>query len=185
LDPTNKTVEITLTNHRKHALHFDLNTFFQFEEKAGKTLPSFLVELEQAFAPLASKKDAKKNGKADAPVLVLNDRKVAEALGKLSVKDLRALVWAALHEYDAHGEPIWPYTIGQLGGLIDHSNLGKIMGSLMSGVTGSLPRSTQDKEEPKKDARPTNSPETPSSGGNESGHSDEAILSSLEPKSDA
>lgn len=183
LDPTNRTVEIKLTNGKKHTLYFDLNTFYQFEEMAGKTLPSFLVELERSFAPLlvpASKDSVRKTAKT---VTITSDtRDITTALSKLSVKDMRALIWSALHEYDGDGEPKWPYTIGKLGGLIDHTNLSAIMVSLMAGISGSMPRADKKDTEAKETTRPTPNPETPLNGGSASGDSDEGILNSLEQK---
>lgn len=174
MDPTNTPVEITLNNGKKHKLWFDLNSFSEFETQAGKTLPAFLVELEQAFAPLIGKTA---NGKEPDPFVL------TRALSRLSVKDLRALIWASLIEYDANDEPRRPYTIGKLGRLIDNSNITTVIGSLMTGITNSMPRPKKD-EEPKKE-NPIASPAAiPVNGGNESGLSDEEILDSLALKSD-
>jgi hypothetical protein len=180
MDPTNKPVEIKLSDGSVHKLVFDLNTFYEFEEKAGKTLPSFLLEMESAFAPILEatkkKKNLKPGGKLEIPPIDLT-----KTLGKFSIKDIRALIWSALHTYDTQGEPQWPYTIGRLGSLIDHNNLTTILSELIGGISNSLPEA---EKEPGKAKDPTQGPFlAPSNGGSESGPSDEEVLASARKSS--
>ena len=191
MDPTNKPVQLTLNNGKTHKLLFDLNTFYEFEEKADKTLPAFLLEMERAFAPLlAAKKSAEDAVKkaaedsttdsVDVSVVEIRDSDIAAALGKISVKDIRALIWASMHDYDNKGEPVWPYTIGKLGSLIDHKNLNSVITQLVAGVSGSLPeKNTSEKDRPTLD--PTLAEKN---GGDGSGSLGETILASIPKRSD-
>lgn len=99
------------------------------------------------------------------PVEPPRSKAVFRILSKVSMKDLRALIWASLAENERR------LTIDQVGGWIDHQNLSTILGAFMQGDQANTP-SKEELEglpEPEGDgaARPT--PVTVNVGGESSG----------------
>jgi hypothetical protein len=115
-------VEIKLDKPRK--LVFDMNTFAAFEEKTGKFFLDVVADIVEAAPP-------------GQPVRPL------EVLRKVSMADLRALVWAAVHTYDLQGEPHWPLTLTQVGRYITIQNLPEILNAVLRGQAESSPQTDE------------------------------------------
>lgn len=167
MDPTNKTLAVTIGGKRYH-LYFDLNTFAAFEEATGKFFLDFLTSIQE---PLA---EAQKQGD---PMLLMR---------RISLKDVRALIWAACHTYDKRDEPQWPMTIGQLSKQIDVASMSTLLPKLISGVSDNSPDREETDGEGSRPPDPAEENEdSPRAGGGEgSGVSDESLLASLTLKSD-
>jgi hypothetical protein len=70
----------------------------------------------------------------------LDNRRVASAvLRKVPITDLRALIWAAYHEYDRHDEPTWPLTQSQVGRLISPLMVPRLFLAFMTCQTANTP----------------------------------------------
>jgi hypothetical protein len=52
---------------------------------------------------------------------------------------LRALIWAALHEYDANDDPVWPLTLNQVGRLLKITDLTRIFSLFLTGHAENSP----------------------------------------------
>jgi len=91
---------------RERFLCFDLNGMCAYEDATGKFFLDTVAALHDAVKPIV---EAQKDGK------VITDIEIAR---RVPVKDLRALIWAAVHEYDKQGEPVWPLTLAQVGKII-------------------------------------------------------------------
>lgn len=165
--PTSKTVKLNLGG-KDYELYFDLNTYAAFEEVSGKFFTDMLFDIQSALQASEEAKD---------PTLMIR---------KIPLKQLRYFLWAACHYYDADGEPVWPLTIGKLGSLINTSNLGQILPTLMNGISGNMPDAPAEKPDAEVNGkvRPIDGAmSSPASGGTEFGPSDEVVLASLDRNS--
>ena len=168
MNPTEKPLTVELGGQR-HTLHFNLNTFAAFEPVAGKHFLEFIGTLQDAFEQY--------KGEGGSAMSLLR---------RFSMIDFQALIWAALHTYDAQGEPKWPYTLHQVGRLVDLNSLTRLVPQVLTGNVANMP--TEDEvDKGDTEARPPE-PEartgTPDSGGEPSGPSDEDVLASLTHSSD-
>ena len=177
MNPTSKPLSVTLDG-KKYKLHFDLNTFEAFETATSKHFLEFLASMQEALASIPKLK-LDKNGSPLPP----KPDEMFGFLRKLSIKDLRAFVWAALHDYDRNGEPVWPLTIGQMGRLVTTETIPMIISLVMKGTQDNSPSPDDLKETEdggKDNVRPIRAGETtPADGGLDSGPSDATILDSL------
>lgn len=139
-------------------LFFDLNTFSAFEEVTGRFFLDFLSDLQEGV------RLSKESGDS------------TQMLRRVSIKQVRAFLWAALHNYTPDGEPEWPLTIGQMSRLIDVNNIGALLPAILSGTTVNMPETPT--EEP--EGRPTiGVASNPVDGGSMFGPSDEVLSASL------
>lgn len=177
MNPTSKPITITLGG-KPLQLFFDLNTFVAFEEATGKFFLDFLASLQEAVVGVAtSATSGKENGDAQAAV-----SSAFGILRKLSLKDIRAFLWAAHHTYDKSNEPTWPMTISQIGQLVDVNNIGVLLPQLLrANVPNLQPANPEAPERPTEGEEAQALPQN--NGGNGSGLSDAAILDSLTPRS--
>lgn len=185
MNPTNKPVTISLQGD-KFKLYFDLNTFSAFEDETGRFFLDFIVELQEAITSLAMKQVAESNGANPSTETVAATPTTAlQFLRKVPIKQLRAFIWAALHTYDKHGEPVWPMTVGQLGARIDHTNIMELIPAIMKGSKDNLPEpkaGVSDEEEQEEDPRPMQDHSLQESGGIEHGPSDDDVLALMTEK---
>lgn len=161
MNPTSKTTTITIAG-KKYELYFDLNTFSAFEQVTGRFFTDFLMDIREAFLESKEKKDQ----------FILFRR--------IPVKDVRALVWAALHTYNSDDEPQWPMTINKLGRVLDISQLQNLLPAIMEGNAENAPDVKEESEESGTDRPPETALSNPESGGDGSGPSDADVLGSLE-----
>lgn len=177
MNPTSKPLSVTL-NGKKYKLFFDLNTFEAFETATSKHFLEFLASMQEALASIPVVK-TDKTGKPIPP----RPEEMFGFLRKLSIKDLRAFVWAALHDYDRNDEPVWPLTIGQMGRLVTTETIPMIISLVMKGTQDNSPSPDDLKETEdgsKDNVRPIRAGETaPADGGPGFGPSDADILGSM------
>jgi hypothetical protein len=142
-------------------LYFNLNTFAAFEELRDKRFFEFLQPLEEA---LSSKAGA------------------AAIAAAVSFADIRAVIWAALHEYNMEDEPVWPLNLFQAGRLVDMSNLHEVLPQLLAGARENMP--SEDEVDPTQEETGASepSPSPPDNGGDLSGLSGEEPSVSAIPK---
>lgn len=123
-DPIAPTIQIELD--KKRTLVFDMNTFAAFEEATGGQsffeVVTRLMTTINSF-PEVTDESGNKTRKID-PVALFK---------VIPVREIRALVWAALHTYDAQDDPHWPLTINQVGRLIHLGNVAQIALATMTG----------------------------------------------------
>lgn len=160
MNPTSKTVTITLGGS-KRSLYFDLNTFAAFEESTGRFFLDFLASLQTATQDAQVNKDPMR------------------FLGKLGLKDIRALAWAAMHEYDAHDNPVWPLTLQQVGRLINIDNIKTVIPALMQGAITNAPDEDDLGPAPSRPPEPGGVGSPPGDGGDKFGPTDDEVLGSL------
>jgi hypothetical protein len=96
-----------------------------FEQATGKFFLSTISELFEAVYPGGDVKKIPAN-----PL---------EIVRRVSMTDLRALLWAALHEYDAKDEPVWPLTMGQVGRLFQLKDIIPVFTAFLRGQSGNSP----------------------------------------------
>ena len=53
--------------------------------------------------------------------------------------DLRAMLWASMHDYDADDEPVWPLTVSQVGRLLNFNNVVPLFVRFLTGVSANSP----------------------------------------------
>jgi hypothetical protein len=165
MNPTSKPITIHLDG-KPHQLLFDLNTFAAFEEVSGKFFLDFLASVQESVSK------SRTEG-------VLNPM---ELLRNISVRDVRAFIWAALHTYDREDNAKWPFTIQQLGRMIDLNSIPTLLPALLGGAADNFPEPTTQKEETD---RPTNEVGlTVVNGGYASGLTDADALALLTPISE-
>jgi hypothetical protein len=184
LNPTNVTTTVTIAGE-KQELVFDLNTMAAFEEASGVFFLDFVYALHAHFTEQQlTDKDA---------MAKLSKEAVAErfmrVITKLSIKNVRALLWAALHTYDAHDNPVWPYTQSQIARKLGMQDLQAIILPLWMGANQALQAETADADAERPQQGPGQQviamPLPQSNGGSPSGPSDGEVLASLTEKSDA
>jgi len=186
INPTAKPLHVEIGGHQA-TIHFDLNTLCAFEEATGRFFLDFLTSL-QPLTLEAAQDAASNTGPPDSPQAAFALEKTAvEILRKIGMRDVRALIWAGWHTYDGGDEPVWPFTISQVGAMLDAGALVRLLPQILHhSIANSV-----DKEESEK-VRPTHGEGTiplshspRNSGGGTYGPSDESILNSMTPKSAA
>lgn len=131
-----KQIPITLDKPRR--MVFDLNTFARYEEATGRFFLDTVSTLFSAFQAEAN------------PLSILK---------AVSMRDLRALLWASLAAEDS------ALTVDQVGAMIDLENLTDVFGSFLTGHAENMPDKSEVGET---DDRPM-SAQPPAHGGAGSG----------------
>lgn len=166
MSPLQKPITVVLGGVERQ-LVFDMNTFAAYEEKTGKFFLDTMTGLFGVFKEVSAANSGELSESQLASI-------GASVLSRVSMVDLRALLWSALHEYDSNDEPTWPLTINQVGRLIDIST---VMQFFSSFIDGSIANSPLDSElPPEREGRPTEA--NPGSGGTPSGRSLDTISDS-------
>lgn len=180
MNPLDVTVEVEIGGE-KRKLYFNLNAFSKFEEASsiqadGKRLkfPRFFFGLLDAWSRLQKRRDS------DIESALL------DAIGEIGASDVLALIYGALHEYDAQDNPRWPLSPGRLGRLLNATELVKLLPQVMTALQANVPQKS-DAPEPKggeESKRPTMpAPLTVINGGSAFGAPDETPLGFLTEKS--
>ncbi len=113
------------------AMCFDANTFVAFEQSTGKFFMDVVSNLYEMMFP----KGHVDTSGAPVPVKVLG----IDIVRKISMEDLRALLWSSFHDYDANDNPVWPLTINQVGRLLNFQNVIPIFVKFLTGVSANSP----------------------------------------------
>jgi len=173
MNPTNKPLAVVIGGKRYH-LYFDLNTYVAFERVTEKHFLDFLAGLQETVQA-AVVKPTEEGKPADVTDAL-------QVLRGISITDIRAFLWAALHEYDSQDEPTWPLTLGKLGRLVDTQTLYDLLPKILNQNADNMRGSGE--EEAGTPDRPTKSEvSTPEPGGALFGPSDADVLASLTEKS--
>ena len=126
---------------RERDLIFNVNYMIAFEEATNGFYWDTMIRLfdfyKEILAPVADKSEEERNDFLKANVLDL----LVKLSGRLKTKEQHALIWAALHEYPdgAEGEPRWPYTLKQLGRLIQPQQTLGLLSLILAGHNGNAP----------------------------------------------
>ena len=139
-------------------LVFNANTMIAFEQATGKFFLHTVSELMNAAYPEGLEK----------PIA----RSPYEILSKVSMSDLRALLWAAMHDYDADDNPVWPLKLTQVGRLLTLPDIIPAFSVFLRGQTANSPTNNEMGESQAADeqAIPTNGqPQTMQENGGERG----------------
>jgi hypothetical protein len=139
---------------KEYMMCFNANTMVAYEEATGKFFLDTLATLFESFKPaLEALQQARKFDREAVPSTadVVDPFQV---LKFVSMRDLRALLWASLHKYGADGVPQWPLTIHQVGRLITPASIPSIFKSFLQGQTANSPT----KEEMGESGAPTMAP---------------------------
>lgn len=139
---------------RDRTLVFNCNTMVAYEQATGKFFLQTVSDLVTAAFPSGMEK-----GIVKSPY---------EILRKVSMADLRALLWAAMHEYDKEDNPIWPLTLNQVGRLLLFQDIIPAFNSFLVGQVGNNPTRKEMGESQAESEKtiPTGAPQnTPETGG--------------------
>lgn len=147
----------------KRALRFNGNSMAAYERETGKFYLESIAALYEAYQEIRDLREAdalKKDGEAGLAEAVAAaagpEKTAAEAKLKkfqatramkdfsflarrISISDIRAMVWAALHEYDQDDNPSWPLTINQVGRLLSPSTVLSVVPQIIRGQTENSP----------------------------------------------
>ncbi len=146
------TVSIELGG-KTYRLYFDCNSMAEYENATGKFFLDTVSQLYDAMRPALDANRAAEAGDAETPVPVprLN---AFEIIHKVPMRDLRALLWSALHEYDAKDNPVWPLTINQVGRLIQLQDVPRVFTAFLRGQVANSPTAAEMGESPAPSAPP-------------------------------
>lgn len=109
---------------RDYTLYFNANTMCAYEEQTHKFFLDTVSNLLEVIYPDGLAKSAA------SPYAIMK---------KFPMVELRALLWAAVQEYDEEDNPSWPLTIGQVGKLLTVGNILAIFSKYLKGTTGNNP----------------------------------------------
>lgn len=133
-------------------LIFNANTMAAFEEASGKFYLDTLARLFDAIRPSWEARKAKTNGAPAVPTTVGEDDYLADnpitLLRLVPMKEILALVWAAAHTYDRDDVPSWPYTLPQIGRMINLTDIPRLVIAFMNGQTANSPSTAEMGESP-------------------------------------
>ena len=115
-------------------LIFNANTMCAYEEATKKFFLDTVTSLYDAMRPAL---DAQKTVEAETSSVPATN--AFNIIHKVPMKDLRALIWAALHEYDRDDNPVWPLTIGQVGRLIQLQDVPRVFNAFLRGQIKNSP----------------------------------------------
>lgn len=113
------------------AMCFDANTFVAFEQTTGKFFMDVVSKLYEMMFP----KGHEDAGGRLVPVKVNG----MDIVRRISMEDLRALLWSSFHDYDAQDNPVWPMTINQVGRHLNFQNVIPIFVKFLTGVSANSP----------------------------------------------
>lgn len=129
---------------KERILTFNCNTMVAYEKETGKFFLDAVSKLYEALQPQIEK--AKKEGKDnDNSKLRISGLEIAR---HLSMVEFRALIWAAVQEYDDKDNPSWPLTLNQVGRCINMKNVGTIFSKFLEGQSVNAPTEKELGESP-------------------------------------
>ena len=152
-------IPIKLSDGRERFMLFEANTMCAYEAETGKFFLSTVSDLFDAVFP---------DGVPPDRVSKVNP---LEIMKRVSMTDLRALLWASLHEYNARDDPAWPLTLNQVGKLMQLQHVPAIFSAFLAGQQGNSPSKAEMGESPAAtgSTNGTDSPPTIAAPGGERG----------------
>ncbi len=115
---------------KKYSMRFSANTMCAYESERHKFFMDVVSNLYDTVFPKGHEKDGK-----PVPVKVTG----LDIVKKVSMEDLRALLWSSIHEYDAQDNPVWPLTINQVGKKLNFQNIVPLFVKFLTGVSENAP----------------------------------------------
>jgi len=119
-------------------MRFDGNGMVAYENETGKFFLDTVASLYDILRPLTENRRADPDAKVN----------VLDLVRKVPMVDLRALVWSAVHEYDAKDEPRWPLTIKQVGRYVTMAKIPEIFTKFLQGQMANSPTREEMGESP-------------------------------------
>ena len=129
LDPIAEVRSTIRLGGKDRTLCFNCNTMVAFEQVTKKFFLSTVSDLLNAAYPKGLEKNI-----VQSPF---------EILSKVSMEDLRALLWAAMHDYDEDDNPVWPLKINQVGRLLTLSDIVPAFRIFLRGQTANNPTKSE------------------------------------------
>ena len=120
---------------KEYKMRFSANTMCAFENATGKFYLDVVQKIYEIMFPKGHE-DAEGN---IVPVRVSG----ADILRKVAMSDVRALLWASLHDYDKDDNPIWPLTINQVGRQLTFHNVIPIFIKYLTGASSNSPSKSE------------------------------------------
>ena len=124
------TVPLKLGNET-YTMRFTGNTMVAYEEATDKFFMDTVSSLYDVVFPKGHVDD---EGRPTATRVT-----GLELVRKISIKELRALLWATLHDYDDKGDPVWPLTVTQVGSRLNFQNISYVFIRFLTGVSANSP----------------------------------------------
>lgn len=147
-------VPITLSDGVQRWMVFNANTMVAYQTATGKFFLNTVADLYAIMQPFwESGLRAERNkalAKAGQPVPIEATSRVSymDVLRKVSIADLRALLWAALHEYNDKEEPVWSLTEFQVGRLLRPTDIPAVFSDFLKGQAANSPTKAELGESP-------------------------------------
>jgi hypothetical protein len=143
---------IPITLDKERVMYFNANSMTAFEDATGKFFLDVVASLYDVMRPMIEQvRKNQKLSKGDPGIVPISS---GEILRKVSMKDLTALLWASIHEYDSKDEPHWPLTLGQVRRYITPTSIPKIFHDFLAGQTSNSPTVAEMGESPASPAPP-------------------------------
>jgi len=143
-------IPVKLADGVDRKMIFNCNTMVAYEETTGKFFLDTVADLydvlrvtvvtREGLPPSPDLKDAVAPAEARQSGMTI--------MRKVSMVDLRAMLWASLHEYNANGEPHWPLTLQQVGRLLKFDMVPKVFLAFINGQLANSPTGAELGESP-------------------------------------
>ncbi len=121
------------------SLVFNVNTMAAYEEKTGK----FYWDTVLKFSEIQGKYGYRLETGETVPSQAEMRRSSTDIIRRIRVADIHAMLWAALHTYDAQDNPKWPLTLAQIGRLIMPFDTAKFLGLILKGIQANSPTNAE------------------------------------------
>ncbi len=123
---------------KTHTLRFDANSMAAYENATGKFYLETVAQLYDAMRPAIEARAAatEADSVAKEPAVAVS---AFDIIHKVPMRDLLALVWAGMHEYDAKDDPVWPLTLNQVGRLIQLQDVPRVFTAFLHGQVKNSP----------------------------------------------
>ena len=160
MTPTTET-RVPVKLDKERFMVFNANTMCAYEEATGKFFLDTVAYLHNVLKPLIESRAKLAAGESPEELSGM------EIMRKVSTRDLRALLWASLHEYRGNPpEPFWPLTQFQVGRFLQPKDVIRIFTLFMFGQSSNSPTKSEMGESPAREMVPESAPRpTEESGG--------------------
>lgn len=134
-------IAVVLSDGKKRTMVFNANTMCAYEEATGKFFLDTVARLYDALKVTVKTEDGKEPSPdlKDAVAKADDKKSGMEIMRRVPMTDLRALLWASLHEYDEIGEPYWPESIAKVGRVLNFGLVPAVFLAFISGQSKNAP----------------------------------------------
>jgi len=173
-------------NGTPYPVYANMNTLAKYAQLSdGDDIFSLVSRIDTERDTLLKMNPPK--GSTDEAIAEANGKQTLHLLGSIGMSSIQRIGAAALHKYDSANEPQWPFTPGQLGGMIELQEWFVLVPLLLQGLTNFMPNKedipAHAAEAAKNKPDPTPAESQPvngaPAGGPPSTPSDAAVLDSL------